>query len=84
MEKILFIIFFMFAFSGCQGSSPSSPQNVNQLGSAEQLEQEVLNAACDETIKEDYRKEIEQQRRRLSEDQLRRSLANMKRNIRCG
>ena len=74
----------MLAFSGCQGSSPSSPQDVNELGSAEQLEQEVLNAACDATIKEDYRKEIEQQRRRLSEDQLKRSLASMKRNIKCG
>ena len=73
MKKIFFVAFFMMIFFGCQ----SQPKNVDQL------KQEVLDSACDAVIRADYEKEIEKQRGKLSQDQLRKSLENMKRNIKC-
>ncbi len=75
--KIFFFISFLFIlFSGCS-SEPSYSEDVKTLT------QELLDAACDNKMKQDYEKTIRDQQTVLSEEQLKNSIMNMKNTINC-
>ena len=61
---------------GCTQGSQNS-------GNLEQLRREVLDSACDEDIRKNLENVINKQMKLLSEEQMRRSLQNMKKNMRC-
>ena len=58
-------------------------QGGQNSGNLEQLRREVLDSACDEDIRKNLENVINKQMKLLSEEQMRRSLQNMKKNMRC-
>ena len=74
MKFIIFALFFLF-LSSCTGQAGG--------GDLSALKQEVLNTACDEESRRFYERLIEVQTGILTPEQMRNSLNNMKRNMRC-
>lgn len=64
----------MFFYFGCT-KKQSTQQNISI--------NEVLERACNDSMRESLKKEIEWQQENLSEDQMNQSLRNMRDNIRC-
>ncbi len=83
--KFLFLLFslccvFTF-FSGCNNSKSGGSAPV-PAKSVEELKKEVLSKACNEEIKQDYENEFAKTSK-LSEDQQKRRLQAMSKNIKC-
>ena len=75
--KIFFLISILFIlFSGCS-SEPNYSEEVKTL------KQELLDAACNNKMKQDYEKAIRNQYTVLNEEELKSSINNMKDTINC-
>ena len=82
MKKIFFIIFFCYFFSGC-GNEKGPEGSEADIG---QLKKELMDSvsACDESMKSTIESQIKRKSERLTGDKLRKSLENMKKNLKCG
>ena len=83
---IKWIIVFLFLTIGllsCNTKSDKTKNRTNNTDSIEQLEKEVLNAACDEKLKKDMKNRIDQQKKQLTKKQMIQSLKNMKQDMKC-
>ena len=84
MKVFITLASFIFLIN-CTGRSvqPAVLSPEDSQKTIEQLRSEVLSAACDETIRQEYETEIRTKESTLTENQLRLMLVQMKNNIRC-
>ena len=75
---IITSLFFLFLTScGDSQNTSSTPKD------RKALEKEVLDSACTEDLKEFFKQQIEVQSKILTEQQMIKSLENMKKNMKC-
>lgn len=81
------MVWFFLVTTACNqsGVSGQSGERADVQGkTVEQLEQEVLSAACDETMKKNFEDRIQNQKKIINNDtKLKNSLRNMKNRIKC-
>lgn len=75
------LLVFTF-FSGCKGQSDSN-QEVGPEKSVEELKAEVLSKAEACGVKQDYEDPIERNSKKFNEEQFKKNLQDMKKNIQC-
>ena len=79
---IVFLLSFasFSVLSGCSGDATKSTSSI------ESLKKDVLNSACDSELRDYYKKQIKIQEEsgKLTDNQLRKSLMNMKEDMNCG
>ena len=83
MRSIVFIF-----LSGCVGEIPinKDPNTLainNTDSSYKELKKETLDKACNDQMRSFYEREIERQSRHLTSEQLKKSISNMKKDIKC-
>lgn len=73
--KIIVCIFFFLLLPFCGGNSSA--------GDIEELKRNLLSRPCDPSVIQNLQREIEEQSRTLTPEQLRRTLQNMSEDTRC-
>lgn len=75
--RTIIAVFLSLLFFGCQSGGPDPSKTT------EQLKEEVLSAACSDEMKREFEEAITSQSKTLNDNQLRKSIANMKTNLKC-